>query len=251
MVLYTSGDAFWHLLVHSLICNDMMLSLQVICKIDKNPLATASIGQVHRGQLCDGTDVVIKVQRQGMEELMNRDMTDMLRVMQMLDDMGLDLKFDHLSILKEYKARVPDEFDFLKELKHINKAIACIERNMNGSMAKDFGFIHLPTPFPDLCTREVLVMSYLNGETLTNSMRKQTNFSFSQNSSKVDLTELKNDGEAVEFEKLNEKYSEKDPKPLQKAKSYPSTTSLADGLDWLKYLSEVIMAYGYMILQDG
>ena len=82
------------------------------------PLASATIAQVHVARVdVNGkeTKVAVKVQNPGSERLMRMDMKNMLAVSSFMDSLKVSLPFDHTSILKEYRAQVPLEFDFKRE----------------------------------------------------------------------------------------------------------------------------------------
>jgi predicted unusual protein kinase regulating ubiquinone biosynthesis (AarF/ABC1/UbiB family) len=125
--------------------------------IDPTPLATATIAQVHRAILADGSAVVVKVQHVGMEALMRSDIANMLRVVDALEALNLDLNFDQKSILKEYQAQVPFEFDFLRERAALERITASIA---NGCPTTR---VRCPRAYPLLSTKRVLTMQFMDG----------------------------------------------------------------------------------------
>jgi len=125
------------------------------------PLATATVAQVHRAVLADGRLVAVKVQHEGMEALMRSDISNMLRVCELLERCRLDLNFDQVSILREYRTQVPLEFDFDRErglLARIGAAIAvdCPE-----------SAVACPAPVAGRCSRRVLTMEFMDGQPLS------------------------------------------------------------------------------------
>ena len=86
--------------------------------LDPFPLASATVAQVHRAVLLDGQPVVVKVQHPRAARLMRDDLTNMRLLSDMLTRMGLDLGFDHGSLVKEYQLQVPMEFDFAREARN-------------------------------------------------------------------------------------------------------------------------------------
>jgi predicted unusual protein kinase regulating ubiquinone biosynthesis (AarF/ABC1/UbiB family) len=124
----------------------------VFAQVDPEPLAAASIGQVHRAQLKDGREVVLKVQYPGIAEAVHAD----------LRNLGLGLKLlsviapgvDSRAIAEEIRTRVIDELDY--ELEAANqRAMACAYR--------EHPFIVVPAPVAELCRERVLVSDYVEG----------------------------------------------------------------------------------------
>eukprot|EP00854_Cymbomonas_tetramitiformis_P021756 gene21756-26170_t len=97
---------------------------------EETALATATIAQVHQARTLAGELVVVKVQRPNMQRLMTGDMTNMLLVSSWLERRGLDLKFDHVACLREYREQVPLEFDFTREVKMLSNITRSLEQVM-------------------------------------------------------------------------------------------------------------------------
>jgi predicted unusual protein kinase regulating ubiquinone biosynthesis (AarF/ABC1/UbiB family) len=83
---------------------------------DEVPLAAASIGQVHRAKLLDGTDVVVKVQYPGVDTAIERDLSsfDRLGVMVSMVNKAVDVQ----SVLGELRARLLEELDYRIEARN-------------------------------------------------------------------------------------------------------------------------------------
>jgi predicted unusual protein kinase regulating ubiquinone biosynthesis (AarF/ABC1/UbiB family) len=81
--------------------------------IETTPLAAASIGQVHRAVLLDGTQVAVKVQYPGIEEAMGADLKN-AKVLSMFRGMFL-FRTDMPAIMRELEERFLDECDYTKE----------------------------------------------------------------------------------------------------------------------------------------
>jgi len=128
----------------------------LFAEIDPEPLATATIAQVHRGRLHDGRQIVVKVQHEGMERLMGGDLRNMRRVCELLEWAQFDLNFDQVSVMREYEEQVPLEFDFTRER-------AMLERIGGSSARHSSGRVSSPASVPHLCTRRVLTMEFMDG----------------------------------------------------------------------------------------
>jgi len=125
--------------------------------IDPVPLATATIAQVHRGRLHDGRDIVVKVQHHGMERTMRSDITNMLRVCRFLEWAKLDLNFDQVSIMHEYKEQVPLEFDFCREAELLQRIGGALRSGMPGCR------VVVPDLVAERSTRRVLCLEFMQG----------------------------------------------------------------------------------------
>lgn len=123
--------------------------------IDRNPLGSASIAQVHRAVLKDGEDVVIKVQRRNIKAKMIADIRvlkkalHILHVQKFFKDI---ISFDN--VLDELLNTTLEEMNFLTEAEHIKEFY--LEN-------KDLKYIKVPKVYNSLTTERVLVMEYIDG----------------------------------------------------------------------------------------
>lgn len=126
---------------------------KLFASIDEEALGSASIAQVHRAVLKDGTRVVIKVQRPGIYEVMMNDIAILRRAAELLrvltPTQGV---IDFGMILNEMWSIAKQEMDFLMEADHIEEF-----RHLNGDEE------HIITPKVDrqLTTARILVMEYI------------------------------------------------------------------------------------------
>ncbi|MCR4992133.1 MAG: AarF/ABC1/UbiB kinase family protein [Lachnospiraceae bacterium] len=128
--------------------------------IDEKTLGSASIAQVHRAKLKkageDGnTDVIIKVQRKGVYEVMSRDISLLHRLVRLMPPIG-DLKniVDLDMVLDEMWAVAQEEMDFFQEACNISE----FTRNN-----KDIKYVGCPKMYIEYTTDKVLVMEYIGG----------------------------------------------------------------------------------------
>lgn len=124
-------------------------------KIDPVPIAAASIAQVHRGELPDGTPVVIKVQRPEILEFIKLDI-EILRYMSemYMDRYGETSSVDMTEVVRNFQE------GFLRELSFLNEAVNLVRFQHNFA---DDPSIKVPELYRDLCTEKVLVMEYVEG----------------------------------------------------------------------------------------
>ncbi|XP_024524906.1 uncharacterized protein LOC9654680 [Selaginella moellendorffii] len=126
-------------------------------RFDQKPLGCASIAQVHRARLKGrSTDVAVKVQHPGAEELMMTDISNQKTFGAFLQ--RFDVKFDLVSAVDELEQQVHHEFDFLREAKSMDRIAVTLSKENRGSPP-----IQVPRPVPGFVTRKVLVMDFVEG----------------------------------------------------------------------------------------
>lgn len=128
-----------------------------IVHLDDVPLAAASIGQVHCARLLDGSDVVIKVQRQGIEAKMLQDLDVMLGLAQLAARVEALAAWGPVELANEMMPMLRRELDFQREQQNLLLFAQFFDEKSG---------VVIPTPVPRLCTRRVLVMQHLHGPNL-------------------------------------------------------------------------------------
>ncbi len=114
------------------------------------PLASASIAQVHAAQLKNGDDVIVKVVRPGIKQAIEKDLLLMKRIAVFLTSLSDDFKRMHLiEVVNDYELLVYDETDLIKESTNAKK----IKDNF-----KDSKLIYIPEIYWDYVTKNILVM---------------------------------------------------------------------------------------------
>jgi ubiquinone biosynthesis protein len=123
--------------------------------IEETPLASASIAQVHRAKLPDGTQIVLKVQRPGIKDVIE---TDIL----ILESFAarVEYYYPHYAvynpkgIVRDFAAQIRQELDFIHDGKNADR----LRFNM-----QDLKKIRVPKIFWEQSTRHLLVMEYIEG----------------------------------------------------------------------------------------
>ena len=122
---------------------------------EDTPLAAASIGQVHRAQLKDGEEVVVKVQRPGIRKTIEVDLEIMLHLASLMERHLEELQVHRpVRIVQEFARTLEKEIDYTIEASHI-------ERFARQSM--DDPTVYVPKVFRDTTTGRVLTMEYIDG----------------------------------------------------------------------------------------
>jgi predicted unusual protein kinase regulating ubiquinone biosynthesis (AarF/ABC1/UbiB family) len=128
-------------------------------RFDTEPMAAASLGQVHRAALRDGRPVVVKVQRPNIRQQIADDFEVLEQIAGFLDrHTAFGRRHRFLAILQEFRLTVQQELNYEREAHNL---IAL------GKNLKDFKLIQVPQPVPDYCTRSVLTMEEVQGKKIT------------------------------------------------------------------------------------
>ena len=127
----------------------------IFASIDRDTLGSASIAQVHKARLIDGTDVIVKVERKGIYDIMARDIGLLKRAVNILPPVGgLKNVVDLEMVLDEMWSTAQEEMDFLKEAANMEE----FTRNNQGVR-----YIRCPKLYHEYTTSRVLVMEYIGG----------------------------------------------------------------------------------------
>lgn len=133
---------------------------EVFAAFNWTPLAAASIGQVHRATLLSGEDVVVKVQRPDVADVVSRDTQAMLSLARFVQRRtSIGLRTDVITLVREFTNAINAELDFTAEGQSGERI-----RTDRGS---DEG-IHVPAVHMELCTRRLLVLEEVSGVPVSN-----------------------------------------------------------------------------------
>ncbi len=124
------------------------------------PIASASIGQVHRARLHNGKMVVVKVQRPGIRDIIDRDLAIMHEIVRRGEDFfyrqGL---LNAEDVLRTFERSIHQELDYRNEARNIDKF-----RSVYAAMPG----LNIPPVFSDLSTDRVLVVEFAQGTKVSN-----------------------------------------------------------------------------------
>jgi ubiquinone biosynthesis protein len=123
-------------------------------EFDREALASASIGQVHRAKLHNGRAVVVKVQHPGIEGTIQRDL-NILSYLASLAERQADLKrYQPVAVVREFRETLTRELDFRREIRNLQQ----FRRNFAADPTVAF-----PRPYPEVSSGRVLTMQLLKG----------------------------------------------------------------------------------------
>ncbi len=129
---------------------------EVFSSFDEEPVAAASIGQVHYAVLRDGREVAVKIQYPDIERVVKDDLWVLLEVMDKLEKMYEGVKV--VWIARELSKYIEQELDYLQEAKHLKTFKKIFENNAN---------VIVPDVIDEYTTKEVLVMERVHGKKIT------------------------------------------------------------------------------------
>jgi len=122
---------------------------------DEQPLGTASIAQTHRARTRDGDEVVVKVQRPGIEAVMRSDLDLLYLWAQILESSIDEMQLvGVVAIVEEFEKGLLKELNFHQELSNLLE----FQRNLDPSRK-----VTVPKPYPGLSARAVLTMQFFAG----------------------------------------------------------------------------------------
>lgn len=123
--------------------------------INDQPLAAASIAQVHRATLHNGKPIILKVQRPGIRAVIDVDLeilTDLARILTR-HTQSLVI-YDPMAVVTEFDRSIHRELDFLSEGRNIQRF---------GRLFADDPTVFIPAFYPELSSPRLLVMDYVDG----------------------------------------------------------------------------------------
>jgi ubiquinone biosynthesis protein len=128
---------------------------EVFAEFAEQPLAAASIAQVHAAKLHNGKEVVVKVLRPGMRDVIEQDIEVLYALAELAHRYWPDARrLRPIELVAEYEKTVLDELDLMREAANA----AQLKRNWMGS-----SLLYVPEVYFDLCSVDVMVMERIRG----------------------------------------------------------------------------------------
>jgi ubiquinone biosynthesis protein len=156
---------------------------EVFTSFDAEPVASASIAQVHFAVLKDGREVAVKVLRPGMLEIIDQDMDLLHLLARWVERLSLDGKrLKPREVVAEFDGYLHDELDLVREAANA----AQLRRNMEG-----LNLVLVPEMVWDFCKPSVMVMQRMHGVPISQIEKIR--------SAGVDIKALARDGVTIFF----------------------------------------------------
>jgi predicted unusual protein kinase regulating ubiquinone biosynthesis (AarF/ABC1/UbiB family) len=143
-------------LVHKVLGDELGSAVRYFAEFCDEPIAAASVGQVHRAVLCDGREVVVKIQYPGVAQAIRDDLanTELLVTFMRFAVAASGMKVDIRSLAREAAARIGEEVDYRHEAAMITAF---------SELYRGHPFIRIPQVIPQASSDRVLTMTYLDG----------------------------------------------------------------------------------------
>ncbi|MCA3240661.1 MAG: ubiquinone biosynthesis regulatory protein kinase UbiB [Rubrivivax sp.] len=155
----------------------------VFARFDAEPVASASIAQVHFAELKDGREVAVKVLRPGMRDVIEQDLALLHTIAAWVERLSADgRRLKPREVVAEFDGYLHDELDLVREAANGTH----LRRNMDG-----LGLVLIPEMVWELCTESVIVMQRMRGVPIGQTERLRE--------AGVDFKKLSRDGVTIFF----------------------------------------------------
>jgi ubiquinone biosynthesis protein len=132
---------------------------EIFVDFNPEPLAAASIGQVHRAKLTSGEEVVLKVQRPGLETQIETDLSIILWLAEVIvENIPESRRYDPIGLVHQFERSILREIDFTREAMHMQR------------FAKNFANderVYVPKVYEEWTTSKILCEEFIQGEKAT------------------------------------------------------------------------------------
>jgi ubiquinone biosynthesis protein len=127
---------------------------EVFANFEDFPFASASIAQVHKAKLKDGTKVVIKVRRPDIESKIELDITIMKYIARKMEERDIMASMDLPGIVRTFESAIHKEVDLTHEGYNLQRFANYFEGSEK---------VYIPKYYPNLTTQKMLTMEFIDG----------------------------------------------------------------------------------------
>ncbi|HAN98373.1 MAG TPA: ABC transporter [Planctomycetaceae bacterium] len=160
---HAKADDFGH--VRTLVEAELGQPLEDLFReFGEEPIASASIGQVHRAVLTDGRQVVVKVQHAGIERTVETDLDILVGLAQLAERVEEYRSYRPAQVVGELARTMRRELEFGREERNLTQFAAMFEKDST---------VRIPQPISAYCTPRVLTMEYVEGIPIDDTVRLQ------------------------------------------------------------------------------
>lgn len=133
---------------------------QIFRTFESAPLASTSIGQVHRAVLADGKEVAVKIQRPQLATLVETDLEILADLARMADRRGnWNTSYSLIEVVEELSQCLLAELDYRQEAAHLERFARTVDRTSH---------VRIPGVYRPYSGRRVLTMDYIQGIRISN-----------------------------------------------------------------------------------
>jgi ubiquinone biosynthesis protein len=126
-----------------------------LCEIDEIPVASASLAQVHRAKLKDGTTVALKVQRPGIGEIIETDIQILQSLAERIETVFPEIRmYNPGGMVEDFSQQIIKELDFTRDARNMDR----MTRNFRGETG-----IRFPKVYWEFSSSHILVMEFIEG----------------------------------------------------------------------------------------
>lgn len=139
----------------------------IFLEFDREPLASASVAQVHAAKLKNGREVIVKVIRPGIEQVIEQDVALLLFISRLIERFVPEgRRLRPVEVVEDYRLTILDELDLQREAANASQ----LRRNFENSP-----LLYVPEVFWDYCRNDVMVMERIYGIPVSdiNALKKQ------------------------------------------------------------------------------
>lgn len=151
--------------IREVVESELEMSLEdAFAHFERRPIASASIGQVHRARTLDGNEVVVKVRHPGIERVIETDMDILMELAKLAERLEDFRQYQPTAVVKELARTLKRELDFSREHRNLMQFRSLFRKQKR---------LVIPKPYPKLSTEKVLTMTCLDGVKL-NDLKNST-----------------------------------------------------------------------------
>jgi predicted unusual protein kinase regulating ubiquinone biosynthesis (AarF/ABC1/UbiB family) len=132
---------------------------QVFSKFNREPVAAGSIAQTHRATLANGQEVAVKVQRPGIDTVVEQDISLIKGIAELVSRTDFGEDYDIVALAEEFTNALRAELDFTQEASYTDQ----LRRNLEDSSWFDPKQVVVPAIHWDVTTEKLMVMEWLEG----------------------------------------------------------------------------------------
>jgi predicted unusual protein kinase regulating ubiquinone biosynthesis (AarF/ABC1/UbiB family) len=138
---------------------------QIFLQIQPVPVAAGSIAQTHRATLLDGREVALKIQRPGIDVIVDRDIALLRTLADLVSRTNFGRYYDLKALTEEFAASLRAELDFTREAANTDQ----LQRNLTKSRWFDPNRLKIPEIHWKLTSEKILTLEWLDGSPLLSS----------------------------------------------------------------------------------